>query len=103
MEVLLVSQILALLDKAAPQTSSTRPKDAFDCALSEYGCDGWVKPEYAVLKVGIKLVGLCPRQEIHNQIAAGSKEAATVRGRITSRFRANAIASQATASQAATV
>lgn len=86
----MASKVLELLEQAAPRATaiSPRPAGAFDCALAEFGCSGWVKTQFTVLKLADGTpVGLCPRREQHRQIANGDPEAATVVGRLAGLFR----------------
>ncbi len=85
----MASKILALLDQVDPTAASApRPAGTFSCALAEFGCEGYVAPQFAVFKLKDgTMVGLCPRFETHKTIAAGDPEAATIRGRLVSAFR----------------
>jgi hypothetical protein len=84
-----VAKILDILEQIAPRTSqANRPADAFNCALADYGCDGWTRPQFAILKAPDgTLVGLCPRREQHAQLARVNSEAATIVGRLAGLFR----------------
>ena len=81
--------LLALLDKAAPTTGTERPKNAFDCALKDFGCTGWTVPQFAIIKApNGQLIGLCPRREQHATIAKNDAQARLIVARLASLFRA---------------
>lgn len=72
------STILALAD-SDPRAQIERPEAALDCALSEFGCDGWLVPERAGVRMrNGDLAGLCPKRQVHSAIAGRSDEASRI-------------------------